>query len=205
MKDPFIIGIAGGSGSGKTSLANALQSEIGSGKSLIIQIDAYYRDLSHMPLEKRGDVNFDHPNALDLKLFLEHLSYLKEYKPVKKPVYDFATHTRLNYFEKIQPKGVIIAEGILLLTNKKIRKCIDFGIFLDIEIHARLNRRIKRDVEERGRTPESVKMQYYTTVETMHNKYVAPSKRFADLILKDADIRDWTNKVMSELDYQRFL
>ncbi len=205
IRKPFIIGITGGSGSGKTFLANTLQSEIGLDRSLLFQFDAYYRDLSNIPLEERDNVNFDHPDALDMKLFVEHLNRLKEHNPVKKPVYDFTTHTRLNYFEEIQPKEVIITEGILLFTNEEIRKCIDFGIFLDIETDTRLNRRIERDVKERHRTPESVKTQFHSTVETMHNKYVEPSKRFANLVLKDTDIDNWIHKVMSELDCERFL
>lgn len=205
IKKPFIIGIAGGSGSGKTALAKALQSKIGFAKSLLFQLDAYYRDLSHIPLEERDNVNFDHPDAIDLKLFAAHLGYLKESKPIKKPVYDFATHTRFNYFENIEPKNVIITEGILLFSNKRIRKCIDFGIFLDIETDKRFNRRIGRDLKERGRTPESVKKQYYSTVEAMYNEFVEPSKRYADLILKDADLSNWLYKIISELDYERLV
>lgn len=202
---PFIIGIAGGSVSGKTTLAKALQSVIGLDKSLLFKLDDYYRDLGHIPLEQRDNVNFDYPDALDLKMFAEHLSYLMEFKPIKKPVYDFTTHTRFNYFENIEPKSVIITEGILLFFNKAIRECIDFKIFLDIEADTRFNRRIRRDVEERGRTPKSVKMQYHSTVEAMHKEFVEPMKRYADLILKDSDISNWIHKIISELDYQRFV
>ena len=202
---PLIIGIAGGSGSGKTALTKALQSEIGLDKSLLFQLDAYYRDLSHMPLEERDNVNFDHPDAMDLKLFAAHLIYLKESKPVKKPVYDFNTHTRFNYFENIEPKNVIITEGILLFFDKMIRECIDFRVFLDIETDTRFNRRIGRDVKERSRTPEAVKKQYYSTVETMHNEFVEPSKRYADLILTEADISNWISNIMSEFDSERLV
>lgn len=193
IKRPFIIGIAGGSGSGKTTLAKALQLKIGLDKSILFQTDSYYRDLGQMPIEKRNSVNFDHPDAMDLELFASHLLHLRKSKPVKKPVYDFNTHTRLNFVEYIKPKDVVITEGILLFTNKRISECIDFGIFMDIDADTRFKRRMKRDVDERGRTPESVRKQYYSSVEPMYNKFVEPSRRYADLILKDASLSNWIN------------
>lgn len=205
MKEPFIIGIAGGSGSGKTTLSNALQSVLEPRKSLLFEFDDYYRDLSHIPQERRDKVNFDHPDALDLEMFGEHLSHLKEFKPIKKPVYNFNKHSRFDDYENIEPKSFIITEGILLFFNKEIRKCIDFKIFLDIETNTRFNRRITRDVAKRQRTPESVKKQYYSTVEPMHKQFVEPSKRYADLILKDDDISNWIGKIISELSCRGLL
>lgn len=198
-KKPLIIGVAGGSGSGKTTLSHALESRLGSDKSLLFQLDSYYRDLSHMPSGKRADVNFDHPDAIDLKLFATHLIHLKENKSVRKPVYDFNTHTRLNSTEDIAPKDVIIAEGILLFSVKAIRECVDYCIYIDIGTDIRFKRRVDRDVKERGRSVASVKKQYYGTVESMYKEYVEPSKRYVDIILTDGNISDWVDKIISEL------
>lgn len=180
--DSFIIGIAGGSGSGKTKLSLGLQEVLGS-DAILIQQDAYYKDLSHMTLDQRKNVNFDHPDSIDFDLLLQHLHDLKNGKSIIKPHYDFITHSRTSKSEEISPAKIVIVEGILLLAIPDIRDVLDIKIYTDVDDDIRLLRRLERDTLERGRDFTSVKNQYLATVKPMYEQFVAPSKQHADLII----------------------
>jgi len=183
----IIIGIAGGTGSGKTTLAHALKNNFGDAKSVIIDIDSYYKDLSHIsPVERKGR-NFDHPDALDFGLLVEHLKMLKNGSAIHKPTYSFKTHTRKPETVMVCPKEIVIIEGILLLAAPPLREMLDVKVFVDAEADIRFIRRLKRDVVERGRTVESVVEQYLSTVRPMHQQFVEPSKQYADMIVRGDD------------------
>lgn len=179
---PIFVGIAGGTGSGKTTLAKQIQEAFGDNVVLIEQ-DSYYKDLSFLDLSERAKSNFDHPNALDFILLQAHLEDLKGNKPIEKPIYDFVTHTRVDRTVHIEPRRVVIVEGILLFTIPAVRDLFDLKIYVDNEDDVRLLRRIQRDIAERGRDFDSVKDQYIATVKPMHDAFVAPSKWFADIII----------------------
>jgi uridine kinase len=183
MQRPVIIGIAGGSGSGKSTLLEKMIHALGSGTVTVIDHDAYYRDLSHMSLAERTEVNFDHPNTLETDLLVEHLDRLLDGQAVDKPVYDFSRHTRSGDFERLEPRPVIIVEGILVLTDPELVDRMDIKLFVDTEDDIRLARRIRRDINERGRTLESVLDQYESTVRPMFIQFVEPTKRLADIII----------------------
>ena len=182
---PYVVGIAGGTGSGKTTVAERLAAAMPPGRCVTIDHDAYYRDQSHLPPAARADVNYDHPSALDSALFAEHLSELRAGRAVEVPIYDFATHTRRTQTRSVAPASVIIVEGILVFADAALREQMDIRIFVDTDADIRLMRRIRRDLEERGRTFQSVRDQYYATVRPMHIEHVEPSKRWADLILPE--------------------
>ena len=182
---PLIIGIAGGSGSGKTTIARALIGEIEQGRATLIQHDAYYRDLSDLPLESRIKVNFDHPDSLETELLAAHLADLLEGLPIAQPVYDFAQHVRTAETVTVEPRAVVIVEGILVLAERPLRDLMDLKIFVDTDPDLRLMRRLERDVAERGRTVESVFAQYLATVRPMHLRFVEESKRYADMIIPE--------------------
>lgn len=177
-----LIGIAGGTGSGKTTLANKLYQHFGEGSVLLSQ-DCYYKDLSHLPVEERISVNFDHPDSIDFDLFKEHLAELKEGRSVVIPQYDFTTHTRTDEMEILDPAPIILVEGILLFAIPEVRDLFDLKIFIDTDDDIRLMRRLERDLQERGRDFESVKTQYLATVKPMHNKFVDPTKAQADVVI----------------------
>lgn len=179
----IVIGIAGGSGSGKTTLSEAIYEEIGKDNICYISHDSYYKDLSHLTLKEREKWNFDHPDALDTDLLIEHVKALKEKKSVHIPMYDFTIHSRKKETQLLHPKPVILVEGILIFSDKRLYDEIDVKIFVDTEDDIRLVRRIRRDTVERGRTIESVLQQYITTVRPMHLQFVEPSKRNADIIV----------------------
>ena len=181
----IIIGIAGGTGSGKTTLARQLEQTFGDDIVTISQ-DSYYKDLSHKQPQERALVNFDHPDALDFKLLTEHLSQLKQFLPIQAPCYDFKTHTRISAVVDVQPKHVIIVEGILLFTQEEIRNLLDLRIFIDTPDDMRLLRRIFRDINERGRSLESISRQYLASVKPMHDQFIAPSRQHAQLIISGA-------------------
>lgn len=181
-EDQILIGIAGGTGSGKTTLARKLQAAFGD-QAILIEQDSYYKDHSDLPLEKRTTLNYDHPEALDFPLLKNHLIALKQGDSIDKPSYSFHTHTRESTTKRIDPAPVIIVEGILLLVMPEIRELFDLKIFMDADDDIRLLRRIERDINERGRDFTSVKSQYLATVKPMHAKYVEPSKNHADLII----------------------
>jgi uridine kinase len=182
---PYVVGIAGGTGSGKTTVAERLAAAMPAGRCVTIDHDAYYRDQSHLPPPARGDVNYDHPSALDSGLFADHLRELRAGRAVEVPIYDFATHTRRTQTRPVAPASVIIVEGILVFAEPALREQMDIRIFVDTDADIRLMRRIHRDLEERGRTFQSVRDQYYATVRPMHVEHVEPSKRWADLILPE--------------------
>lgn len=184
MRTPLIIGIAGGTGSGKTTVAQRIQAALGDDVSLIDH-DSYYRDQSELPEEERRRVNYDHPDTLDNELLLAHLVALKRGDPIEKPLYDFKTHTRTATTLRVVPAPVIIVEGILTLAQPKLREVMDIKVFVDTAADIRLMRRIRRDLEQRGRSFESIRAQYYETVRPMHNAFVEPSKEFADVILPE--------------------
>jgi len=182
---PLVIGIAGGSGSGKTTLAQLILERIGDDRIAYLPHDAYYKDLTDLPPNQRATVNFDHPDSLESDLLVHHIRQLKENKPIDLPVYDFKTHTRLKEIIHIEPRAVIMVEGILLYTDPTLRQILDVKIFVDTDADIRFIRRLERDIQERGRTTEMVVRQYLATVRPMHLEFVEPSKRYADVIVPE--------------------
>ncbi len=186
MNKPIIIGIAGGSASGKTSIANKLRDTFSDEKSvLIIRQDDYYKDQSHMTMEERYKTNYDHPFAFDNEYMIEQLNDLIAGKTIKKPVYDFVEHTRSQITETCFPADVIIIEGLFVLENEDLRKLLNIKVFVDTDADIRFIRRLVRDVKERGRTLESVVDQYVNTVRVMHEAFIEPTKRYADVIIPE--------------------
>ena len=179
----LIIGIAGGTGCGKTTVVNQIINELPPNEVGIISQDSYYNDLSHLPMEERVKVNFDHPSAIDFNLLSEHLISLKTGKSVQQPVYSFKAHNRTGETEITIPRKVMIVEGILILTNPELRKLFDIKIYVHADSDERLIRRIKRDVEERGRNMEEVLTRYQTTLKPMHQQFIEPTKEYADIII----------------------
>lgn len=180
-----IVGVAGGTGSGKTTIARTIYEQLGPDKVAYIPHDAYYHDLSHLPPEERARRNFDHPDSLDTALLVEHLKQLKEGKAVNIPVYDFATHTRRPETRRVEPRPIIVVEGILVFVEPELRDLMDIKIFVDTDPDIRFIRRLVRDIRERGRTMDSVIRQYLETVRIMHLEFVEPSKRYADIIIPE--------------------
>jgi uridine kinase len=182
---PLTIGVAGGSGSGKTTVVRALMEAVGPGNAAFLPHDAYYRDYSHLSLEDRTSVNWDHPNSLQTELMVGHLASLVASQPVEIPIYDFRTYTRLEETERLEPRPVIIVEGILILVERDLRDLLDIKVFVDTDSDLRFIRRLQRDVSERARSVNSVVEQYLRTVRPMHLDFVEPSKRYADLIIPE--------------------
>jgi uridine kinase len=180
---PFVIGIAGGTGSGKTTVARRLYESLHLDSAAFLDQDSYYRDLSGRTLEERKRVNFDHPDALDNDLLVAHLQRLVERRPIEKPTYDFAAHTRAAGTVRVEPRDIVLVEGMLLFVEPRLRELFDLKIFVDTEADVRLIRRLKRDVQLRGRSVDAVIEQYLATVRPMHFEFVEPSKRWADIIL----------------------
>ena len=193
MDDVMVIGIAGGSGSGKTTLAREIERRLGE-RVILLSHDAYYRRHDEIPFHEREKLNYDHPDALETELMIDHIRQLKAGRPIECPVYDFAAHNRSDTTVTIQPRRVIVVEGILIFQSKELRELMDLRIFVDAEADVRLCRRIKRDVSKRGRTVESVLTQYEDTVRPMHMKFVEPTKKYASFILpnggKDKAVQD---------------
>lgn len=183
--DPLVIGIAGGSGSGKTTVAQEILQRVGPDRIAFLQHDSYYKDLSGLPPTQRAEVNFDHPYSLETDLLIEHISVLREGKAVDVPIYDFSTHSRTDQTFTVQPRRVILVEGILIFTEAALREMFDVKIFVDTDSDLRLIRRLERDIAERGRNVQSVIKQYQTTVRPMHMEFVEPSKRYADVIIPE--------------------
>lgn len=183
MKRPVVIGIAGGSGSGKTTVLEQIMEACGAERIAVLDHDAYYRDLSHLSFEERTGFNFDHPDALETELMREHLDQLLEGSPIEKPIYDFKTHTRKEETTTVEPRPVILIEGILVLAETLLAERMDIRIFVDAADDIRLMRRIRRDLQERDRSIESILRQYERTVRPMHLEFVEPSKRKADVII----------------------
>ena len=183
-KDILVIGIAGGTGSGKTTLMKKIVEHFG-GNVTVLSHDHYYRRLDHLPMEERSKVNYDEPAALETELMAKHLEALRAGFAIDCPLYDFSQHNRSDETVRIVPRKVIIVEGILIFENEALRNLMDIKIFVDTDADIRICRRIKRDVTKRGRTLESVIEQYQTTVKPMHEKYVEPSKRYADIVVPE--------------------
>ncbi len=180
---PVTIAVAGGTGSGKTTVSVALLERVGREHVAYIAHDNYYKDLRDLPYEQRQKVNFDHPDALDTALMIEHIQALQSGHPVDVPTYDFTRHMRTEITECVEPQPIILVEGILILADEELRKLFDIKIFVDTDADIRFIRRLQRDIAERGRTLDSVITQYMQTVRPMHLKFVEPSKRHADLII----------------------
>jgi uridine kinase len=181
----MIIGICGGTGSGKTTIANRILQSVSADEVVFIQQDLYYRNLKDMPLDYRNAANFDHPDAVDNDLLIKHLKKLRAGEPVELPIYDFRTHSRLPATLPIQPKPIVIVEGILIFAEPRLLAQMDIKVFVDTPDDIRFIRRLKRDIAERGRTLDSVIEQYIGTVRPMHNQFVEPSKRHADVIIPE--------------------
>lgn len=183
--EPLIIGIAGGTGSGKTSVAHRIAAAVPVESVTTLQHDSYYRDRSHLTPEQREGINFDHPDALETALMVEHLAELKAGRSVDIPIYDFTAHTRKAERQHVSPTPVIVVEGILIFVDEKLRERFDIKIFVDTDADIRILRRIERDMTERDRSFASVREQYYRTVRPMHLQFVEPSKRWADVIIPE--------------------
>ncbi len=202
---PVVVGLAGGSGSGKTTVLRQILNQVGPERVSVIHHDSYYKSFAHLPEDTRGTINFDHPESLETSLLAEHLAALLEGREVETPTYDFTTHTRRADTLRIRPTDVIIVDGILVLAEPELRSLMDIRIFVDTDADIRFIRRLRRDMEERGRTLDSVVRQYEATVRPMHLDFVEPSKRYADLIVPEGGenrvaIDMLVTKVLSILD-----
>jgi uridine kinase len=182
---PVTIAVAGGTGSGKTTVSQALLERVGGDHIAYVPHDAYYKDQRHLPPNERGKVNFDHPDSLDNALMIDHIRQLKRGEAIEIPVYDFTVHERTIQTDSVAPHPIILIEGILILALPELRELFDVKIFVDTDADIRFIRRLKRDIAERGRTPESVIQQYLSTVRPMHLEFVEPSKRYADVIIPE--------------------
>ncbi|RDU35108.1 uridine kinase [Neobacillus piezotolerans] len=184
-RKPVVIGVAGGSGSGKTSVTKAIFDSFKGHSILMIEQDYYYKDQSSVPFEDRLKTNYDHPLAFDNDLLIEHLKTLLSREPIEKPVYDYSLHTRSKEVIHVEPKDVIILEGILILEDERLRNLMDIKLFVDTDADIRILRRLQRDIKERGRTVDSVIDQYVNVVRPMHNQFIEPTKRYADVIIPE--------------------
>lgn len=197
----ILIGVAGGSGSGKTTFAKRVFDHFGADQAIIISQDNYYHDQSEKFDHDGGSVNFDHPDSIDFDLMFSHISTLLTNTIIKCPIYDFATHKRLEETISIAPKKIIILDGILIYTHKNLREIIHHKLFTDCPEDLRYKRRLKRDIEERGRTEQGVYNQFYNQVKPMHDEFVKPSSQFADEIIVpdnfDLKCKEWINKIES--------
>jgi len=180
---PLIIGIAGGTGSGKSTVARKVAESLGGASVAFIDMDAYYRNFAHLPMEERRHLNWDHPDAFDHELLASQLARLVAGEPVDKPVYDFLTHTRSPHTVRVEPADVIVIDGILLFVDERVRDLCDVKVFVDTDADIRLIRRIRRDMAKRGRPLGEILEQYLSTVQPMHLEFVEPSKRYADVIV----------------------
>lgn len=198
--NPIIISIAGGTGAGKTTLANLIAEKLNPIEVVIIQQDSYYKDRSYLPEEERGSVNYDHPSAFESELLIEHLKRLKQNLSIEKPIYDFTTHTRKNETETIHPARIIVLEVILILENKDLRDLMDIKVFVDTVPDVRFIRRLQRDIEDRGRSLESIIKQYLETVRPMHLEFVEKSQQYADIIISgESDSQQARNTTVAQI------
>lgn len=181
----MIIGICGGTGSGKTTIARAIVKAVGAANVVLVEQDSYYRDLTDMPLDARHLANFDHPDSIETDMLVDHIKRLKQGLAAEMPMYDFKTHTRTTRIETIEPRPVVIVEGILIFAEERVRDLLDVRVFVDTPDDIRFIRRLKRDISERGRTVDSVIDQYHASVRPMHHEFVEPSKRHADIIIPE--------------------
>lgn len=187
---PYCVGIAGGTGSGKTTLARTLCDLLGPDAATVVETDSYYRDLSDLPAKERHLVNFDHPDALDVELMAAHVQKLCRGRSVRMHAYDFTTHCRTNTMVKLQPRPIILIEGIFVLTCEPVVRLLDLKIYIDERADVRRERRMLRDIRERGRTPDMISRQYENHVVPMHERYVEPYKKNADIILCNSNETD---------------
>lgn len=187
---PITIGVAGGTGSGKTTVAEAILQRVGFQHIAFLQHDAYYLDQSHLPPEERAKVNYDHPDTLDNELLIKHIKALQAWQAVEVPIYDFTTHTRTARTRRVEPQPVILVEGILIFAIRDLRQLMDVKIYVDTDADIRFIRRLQRDIAERGRTMELVVRQYLSTVRPMHLEFVEPSKRYADVIIPEGGFNE---------------
>jgi len=185
---PLVIGIAGGSGSGKTTLARVIRERVGAEHIAYLPHDAYYKDLSDLPSNQHANINFDHPDSLDSELLAEHVRQLRNLQPIEMPIYDFKTDSRTGKTIRIEPEPVVMVEGILIFTDRVLRELFDVKLFVDTDPDLRFIRRLERDINERGRSIDSVIHQYLTTVRPMHLEFVEPSKRYADVIIPEGGL-----------------
>ncbi len=195
----YVIGIAGGTGSGKTTLSRAINAALPREHVAVLEHDHYYKDRSELSAAERALLNFDHPESLDTALLVEHVRALKAGRGVEVPQYDFVTHARKVETTKLSPTPVIIVEGILVFTEEALRDELDVKLFVDTDADIRVMRRVRRDIEQRGRTFQSVREQYYRTVRPMHLAFVEPSKRWADLIIPEGDAKVALDLVVNKL------
>lgn len=209
-RKPVVIGVAGGSGSGKTSVTKAIYESFKGHSILMLEQDYYYKDQSHLPMEERLKTNYDHPLAFDNDLLIEHLEKLLRHEPIEKPVYDYAIHTRSSDIIAVEPKDVIILEGILILEDERLRNLMDMKLYVDTDADLRIIRRLLRDIKERGRSMDSVIEQYVTVVRPMHNQFIEPTKRYADVIIPEGGhnhvaIDLMVTKIQTILEQKSFL
>ncbi len=199
----MIIGICGGTGSGKTTIARAIVEAVGEQNVVLVEQDSYYRNLADMPLDDRHHANFDHPDAIDSDLLVNHIKRLKLGQPIEIPIYDMVTHTRSDRVEVIEPRPVVIVEGILIFSEPRILELLDVRVFVDTPDDIRLLRRLRRDINERGRTFERTLDQYEKTIRPMHFEFVEPSKRVADVIIPEGGQTDTSIKMLCSLVRER--
>ncbi|OLS41600.1 uridine kinase [Bacillus sp. MRMR6] len=210
MRKPVVIGVTGGSGSGKTSVTKAIYDSFKGHSILMLEQDYYYKDQSDVPFEERLKTNYDHPLAFDNDLLIDHLEKLLRYEPIEKPVYDYSLHTRSKEIISVDPKNVIILEGILVLEDERLRNLMDIKLYVDTDADLRIIRRLSRDIKERGRTLDSVIDQYVNVVRPMHNQFIEPTKRYADVIIPEGGqnhvaIDLMVTKIQTILEQKSFL
>jgi uridine kinase len=209
-RKPVVIGVAGGSGSGKTSVTKAIYDSFKSQSILMIEQDYYYKDQSNLPMEERLKTNYDHPLAFDNDLLIQHIEKLLRHEAIEKPVYDYAIHTRSSEVIHVEPKDVIILEGILILEDERLRNLMDIKLYVDTDADLRIIRRLLRDIKERGRSMDSVIEQYVNVVRPMHNQFIEPTKRYADVIIPEGGhnhvaIDLMVTKIQTILEQKSFL
>ncbi|MGE8078242.1 uridine kinase [Peribacillus loiseleuriae] len=209
-KKPVVIGVAGGSGSGKTSVTRAIYESFKGHSILMLEQDYYYKDQTNLPFEERLKTNYDHPFAFDNDLLIEHIHKLLGYESIEKPVYDYSIHTRSEEIIHVEPKDVIILEGILILEDERLRNLMDMKLFVDTDADLRILRRMSRDIKERGRSLDSVIDQYINVVRPMHNQFIEPTKRYADIIIPEGGhnyvaIDLMVTKIQTILEQKSFL
>jgi uridine kinase len=209
-RKPVVIGVAGGSGSGKTSVTKSIYESFQGHSILMLEQDFYYKDQSHLPFEERLKTNYDHPLAFDNDLLIEHIGKLLNHEAIEKPVYDYAVHTRSDEVIHVEPQDVIILEGILVLEDERLRDLMDIKLFVDTDADIRIIRRMLRDIQERGRTMDSVIDQYIGVVRPMHNQFIEPTKRYADIIIPEGGhnavaIDLMVTKIQTILEQKSFL
>ena len=200
-RQSIVFGVAGGTASGKTTVADAILNAVGAGQVAYLPHDAYYREMNHLPFEERAGLNYDHPDSLETELLIAHVEKLLAGRPVQVPVYDFTSHTRTKETRPVEPCPIILIDGILIFTNVQLRELMDIKVYVDTDADVRFIRRLQRDMNERGRSLESIISQYMETVRPMHLEFVEPSKRYADVIVPHGGL----NKVAMDMVVARLI